>query len=172
MFVGIFLGFSRICEFWSSLFKKRTSHCESGVTPGRVWSFFLSHNGTQTSICAGNKPNCLLKAAAGVLSFASGSGYSGYTDCRSLVLYPTPSHMLRMRDRSDAITGEIQTHSSDIPLHVLVIVYGRTEGSRKQTQDKLLSQQELELKLISVAGFHSKSKNRSQDIIVKRQMSC
>lgn len=31
----------------------------------------FSHNGTQTSICVGNKPNCLLQAATEVFSFAA-----------------------------------------------------------------------------------------------------
>lgn len=59
-----------------------------------------------------------------------------------------------MKDRSDVITREIQTHSSDIPLDFLVIVCGRRMGSGEQTQDGLLSQQGLKLTLISVVDFH------------------
>lgn len=74
-------------------------------------------------------------------------------------LYPTPQHSPCMKGTSDAITVEIQTHSCDSPLHFLFIVCGGTVGIGEQTQDKLLSQQGLKLKLISVAGFHSDSKH-------------
>lgn len=44
-------------------------------------------------------------------------------------LCPSPQHSLCMKGRSDAITREIQTHSSDIPLHFLFIVCKRTVGN-------------------------------------------
>lgn len=73
-----------------------------------------------------------------------------------------------MKGRCDAIRSEIQTHSTEIPLHFLIIVCRYPVGSGEQTQDKLLSQQGLEWKLISVIGFHSKSRHLILDIIVKR----
>lgn len=76
-----------------------------------------------------------------------------------------------MKGRSDAITREIQTHSSDTPIHFLFIVCRRTVCSREQTQDKILSWQGLKLKLISVVGFLSKSKFIIWFVVVKKQMS-
>lgn len=140
-----------------------------------VW-FFLSHNGTQTSICVGNKLNCLLKTAAEVLSFATGSGIVDHWPVdhkvRSYVplsLFPTPNTASVWR-ADVMLSGGKYKHVLLTSLYTssLLSVDIPTVGSGEQTQDKPLSQRSLNWKLISVVGFHSKSKRVIQDIIVKR----
>lgn len=130
----------------------------------------FSQNGIQTSICVRNKLHCLLQAAAEGFFFFSIVAQMTTKSLFLHLLLPSSKNSLRMKVRCDAIRREIQTRSSEVAPHFLVIVcrYPITVGTGEQTQDKLPSQQGLKWKLISVVGFHSKSRHLILDIIVKR----